>query len=45
MIMTSPIMMRHIRHAITISAKEFVGFINSSSFQLFEEDSGANTMS
>lgn len=43
--MTSPIITRHIRHAMTINASELVGLINSSSVQLLEEASGENTIS
>jgi len=42
---TSPIITRQMRHAITISASELVGLINSSRVQLFEEASGENTIS
>jgi len=42
---TTPIMNRHIKHAITIKANELVGLMNSSRVQLFTFCSIANMIS
>jgi hypothetical protein len=44
-IITTPIMNKQIRHAITIKAKELVGLMKSSRVQLLTFYSGANMIS